>query len=297
MSSALSKWIGVVALSAVTAIVGMLATIDQAQAATTGIRNTRHNLGTGGVAGNNQFSGTEEICVFCHTPHGAASGAGNPPLWNKALPSSTYQVYNTSVSSTIDGATAVDGVSGSAVGSVSIACLSCHDGTQAMNNFINQPGSGGFVPGGALMAGTWTAGTGPTPVDVVTGRLGSGVANLGTDLRNDHPIGIQYCGGGINGADGTGSCRDGDFVTPSNTVIAGTRVFWVETGGNSTRNKSDMILYNRDFGAGAAPAGIGPSVECASCHDPHVENVGGSNPTFLRVSNAQSAVCLSCHVK
>lgn len=301
MRSVLNRWIGIVAVSGA-AIVGTLATLDQADAAATvtGIRNTRHNLGTGGPTGNNSFDGTAEVCVFCHTPHGAATGAGNPPLWNKALPTGPYQVYNTSVSSTIDGATATDGVGSGAIGSVSIACLSCHDGTQAMNNFINQPGSGGYNAGGATMTGIWTAGTGPTPVDPATGRLANGatnIANLGTDLRNDHPIGIQYCGGGINGGDGTGTCRDSDFNTPSSTTIAGTRVFWVETGGNGTRNKTDMILYNRDFGASAAPSGTGPSVECASCHDPHVENVGNSNPTFLRISNAQSAVCLACHVK
>lgn len=278
------------------AVVGTLATVDQAEAAAavTGIRNTRHNLGTGSpVTGANTFDGTQEVCVFCHTPHGAATGAGNPPLWNKALPAGPYQVYNTSVSSTIDGATATDGVGGGAIGSVSIACLSCHDGTQAMNNFINQPGSGGYNAAGANMAGTWTAGN-QTPV-LATGLMGAGIANLGTDLRNDHPIGIQYCGGGINGTSGAGSCNDTDFVAPSNTVIGGaTRVFWVETvaSGNSVRNKNDMILYNRDFGGTS-----GPSVECASCHDPHVENVAGSNPTFLRISNAQSAVCLACHVK
>jgi predicted CXXCH cytochrome family protein len=180
------------------------------------------------------------------------------------------------------------------IGSVSIACLSCHDGTQAMNNMINQPGTGGYNAAGANMAGTWTVGTTATStVDTLTGRLLNGIANLGSDLRNDHPIGIQYCGGGFNTGSGTGTCGDRDFVAPISQVIGGTRVFWVETGGNTTRNKSDMILYNRSFG-GANPE---PSVECASCHDPHVENVAGSNPTFLRVANTASQVCLSCHVK
>ncbi len=217
MKSVLNRWMSILALSA--AVVGTLATLDQADAA--GIVNTRHNLGAGGpnAGSNNTFDGTAEICVFCHTPHGAATGAGNPPLWNKALPTGPYEVYNTSVSSTIDGSTATDGVGGGAIGSVSIACLSCHDGTQAMNNFINQPGSGGYVAGGALMAGSWSAGTGPTPVvpgnGAGAGRLGTGIANLGTNLKNDHPIGIQYCGGGIDGASGTGTCRDTEFLPPA----------------------------------------------------------------------------------
>jgi predicted CXXCH cytochrome family protein len=283
------------ALGGAAVLLGALAPLDEA-AAQTGIRNTRHNLGTGGLSGANQFSGTDEVCVFCHTPHGS-NATVSAPMWNKATPPATaYQVYSTSTSSTIDGALATDGPgsgAAAAIGSVSIACLSCHDGTQAMNSMINQPGSGGYNAAGANMAGTWTAGTGPTPVDTGTGRLGAGIANLDVNLRNDHPIGIQYCGGGFTTAASAGTCGDGDFVPPIATVIAGTRVFWVETGANTTRNKSDMILYNRSFG-GANPE---PSVECATCHDPHVENVAGSNPTFLRRANTQSAVCLSCHVK
>lgn len=262
-----------------------------AEAQVTGIRNTRHNLGTGAPAGNNTFSGTDEVCVFCHTPHGSATGAANPPLWNKSLPAGPYTTYS---STTMEAAGAVDGVSGSpSIGSVSIACLSCHDGSAAMNSVINAPGSGLTNP--TFSAGVWTAGTGPTPVVTGTGRLGTGVANLTTDLSNDHPIGIQYCGGGINGSTGTGTCADSDFRTPLTMTLNGgsTRVFWVETGGNTTRNKTDMVLYNRDFGTTASPAGVGPSVECASCHDPHSD----ANPTFLRVANAQSAVCLACHVK
>jgi predicted CXXCH cytochrome family protein len=264
--------------------------IAEAQAVT-GIRNTRHNLGTGAPAGNNTFSGTDEVCVFCHTPHGAATGAANPPLWNKSLPAGPYTIYS---STTMDAAGATDGVAGSpSVGSVSIACLSCHDGSAAMNSVINAPGSGLTNP--TFTAGVWTAGTGPTPVVPGTGMLGAGIGNLGTDLSNDHPIGIQYCGGGIDGATGTGTCADSDFTAVSTATVnsGSTRVFWVETGANTTRNKTDLVLYNRDFGTGASPAGVGPSVECASCHDPHSD----ANPTFLRVSNAQSAVCLACHVK
>lgn len=261
--------------------------------AAAGIANTKHNLVSSNAA-NNRFaptSGTAEICVFCHTPHAAAL-PGTPgavaPLWNKALPSSaSYTLYDTSVSSTLDGESI-------AVGSVSIACLSCHDGSAAMNNMINAPGSGNFNSGGAIFAGTWTAGTGTaSPVDPATGRLAArtattGVGNLGVDLRDDHPIGIQYCGGGPTVATPATACRDSDFVAPSNTTISGNIVFWVDTGG-AGRQKTDMILYNRPF----ATAGNGPSVECASCHDPHSD----TNATFLRISNAASAVCLACHVK
>lgn len=252
------------------------------QGAIAGVANTKHNLGSTGP-GSNKFSGTAEVCVFCHTPHGSDTSAA-VPLWNRTLAApGSYTTYDSLGTSSLDGATAP-------VGSVSIACLSCHDGTQAMNVVLNAPGSG--AAGDATWAaGTWTGSGQLNAVGLIT--------NLGQDLRNDHPIGIQYAGGGITaptkaGAS-TGSGKDPDFVAPVNDVAGGTRVWWVDTAGGTAnaREKTDMLLYTRnDVGATYQPF-----VECASCHDPHVENVGNANPTFLRISNAGSAVCLACHVK
>ena len=265
-----------------------------------GIADTKHNLGSGpGPAGRNQVSDTAEICVFCHTPHGADTAAP-APLWNKRLGAAgapagggTYTTYDTLQTPSLDGTVAP-------VGSISMACLSCHDGTQAMDNIINAPGSGGFDTTGGGNDGrnfTWTGST----VNAA-GRLSSGVALLGTDLSNDHPIGIQYCGGGLSGASTTvsGTCKDGDFRAPETQVINSNQVFWVDTGG-AGKQRTDLPLYVRND----ASSSLGPLVECASCHDPHVSN-GQAGPagtgqtsgeTFLRVSNASSAVCTACHVK
>jgi predicted CXXCH cytochrome family protein len=260
--------------------------IGVSQQAVAGIANTKHNLGSTGTAGNNKVSDTGEICVFCHTPH-AADTTAPAPLWNKNLSAMTgYTTYSTASSSTIDGEVL-------AVGSVSIACLSCHDGSQAMDNIINAPGSGQYdtTGGGANgRAYTWSGSTVNT-----TGQMqNTSVAMLGKDLSNDHPIGIQYCGGGQTSAAPTGACTDADFKGPGaglqSATINGSLVWWVDStsGTVGSRDKTDMILYSRAF-----TGGTGPSVECASCHDPHTE----ANPTFLRVSNVGSGVCLSCHVK
>ncbi len=222
-----------------------------------GIDGSDHDLATG-VADNN------EICVYCHTPHGANLTV-EAPLWNKPANTTTYTTYD---STTVDGDVL-------AVGSVSLACLTCHDGTQAMDTVINAPGSGGFVPLGA-------------PIGTL-GTMTPGIANLGTDLTNDHPIGIQY--GGFD--PGTGQI-DPDFVNSTNGLQVATinlqQRWWVDTEAapNNIREKSDMILYTRDNGGSDQPF-----VECASCHDPHNNATG----TFLRVSNDNSDVCLACHVK
>ena len=269
-----SGWAGLL-LPLLVLVLGMAA----GPQALAGITSTKHNLSTGGSGSNHLTAGTAEICVFCHTPHGAAAaGAAKPPLWNKNLPAAgTYTTYSSATSSTIDGTVSL-------ANSVSLACLSCHDGSQAMDNMINAPGSGGYNAGGASPAGyTWTgASTMPNTT----------VAMLGTDLSNDHPVAIQFCGGGLSGAAAvvSGTCADADFKDGSNDVktkqVGSTQLFWVETGANATRDKTDLPLYNNS-------GNTGPSVECASCHDPH----SSTNATFLRIANTGSAVCLTCHVK
>lgn len=269
------------------ALASLALVASAASAALTGISNTKHNLTSTGTGPNKQTS-TEQICVFCHTPH-AANTSVEAPLWNKGLPSASgYTTYSTANSSTIDGEVL-------GVGSVSAACLSCHDGTQAMDNLVNAPGSGNYNSGGANQAYVWTAG------GEMIGAAGNSIANLGQNLRNDHPIGIQYCGGGITGTGTTvnGTCRDTDFTSSTGGLktktINSAQVFWIDTSTvDNVRSKSDIILYTRDFSGGSVK---GPSVECASCHDPHVEPKGTDGISFMRVTTSGSKICLACHTK
>lgn len=254
------------------------------------ITGSKHDLSSTGAF--NKFtptSGNSEICVFCHTPHGADTGAP-APLWNRTLHTTlTYQTYAALATSTLDGATA-------AVGSVSLACLSCHDGTQAMNEVINAPGSG---TGTGTWAGTWTAGSAAGAANTLA--YGT-IVNLGTDLRNDHPVGIQYGGGRSGGYAAltdyaANTTTDADFMGIK--VVTGKALWYVETNPTPGRQKEDLPLYTRneavDYLGNAIPlAGTNqPFVECATCHDPH----NTTNGTFLRYSNANSTLCLACHDK
>ena len=264
-------------LGGIAAVVAMMLSAPAAAQ----IANSKHNLGsTGNAVTNSSFSGTAEICVFCHTPHGANTAVA-APLWNKTVPTTTYSTYSTGNSSSIDGDVA-------SVGSVSLACLSCHDGSLAIATMINQPGSGGYNAGGAVLAGTWTSGSGN--VDTASGMMAANaITNLGSNLVNDHPIGIGYCGASTAPAAATLACGDADFNAPSTTVINTTRIWFVEGAvgaGDNVRQKTDLALYTRSGDAM-------PRVECASCHDPH----STANGTFLRRTNTGSALCLTCHVK
>ena len=268
--------------------------------ASAGIAESVHNLGITGTGPSanggtrNQFSGTAEICVFCHTPHGGNSAAAIP-LWNRnfnAAGASAYSTYDQLGTSTFDAQMAD-------VGSVSIGCLSCHDGTIAIDNMINEPGSGADNPSFSL--GTWTGDDVKSSTD---GSLASGIVqNLGTDLTNDHPIGMQYAGGGISASRPSlpqGETNDPDFAEVNYKIKDGRFLWWVDrdwrTGGDAERTKRDVVLYTRDGSNGyAGQSEQEPFVECASCHDPH----STENPTFLRISNTEtpSGLCLTCHVK
>ncbi len=225
-----------------------------------GIDATVHDLTGGGIS---------ETCVFCHTPHAANTNV-EAPLWNKPASSASYTLYD---STTIDGTVL-------AVGSVSVACLSCHDGTQSTDVVINAPGSRGVDINGVALRGGNRFLDDPSKPDF-----------LGTDLTDDHPIGIQYGGFVVNG-----SKIDPDFVGIgeglSTSNINGQLRWWVDTGATGgspgVRDKTDMVLYSRDNGGA-----VQPFVECATCHDPHTDQ----DETFLRIANTGSQVCVTCHVK
>ncbi len=251
-------------------ITGVLGVTFASPSAAQDISTTKHNLGSSGTGANNTAT-TGEICVFCHTPHGSDTSAA-VPLWNRTLSlPGAYTTYDNLGTVSLDAEILP-------VGSVSLACLSCHDGTQAMDAMINEPGSG-FNSIGSF---DWT---GSTNMNTVTGKL-TGDAALGVDLQNDHPVGVQFAG------IATGvftTAIDGDFNSASR--VGTTDRWYVETGGVTGKDKTDLMLYTRDNSAGGGGAAE-PFVECATCHDPH-----SNNAVFLRISNSGSGVCLACHNK
>jgi predicted CXXCH cytochrome family protein len=253
--------------------------------ASAAVLGTKHDLSAG--SGNNAFTAataagtpataSDQVCVFCHTPHAAASAANQIiPLWNRTTTASAFTLYQDNGAGTLDGAVA-DG----AIGGVSLACLSCHDGSIALASVLNTPGSGGNADT------DWAAGTWSNAGSLITaGKLDStGVAGLGSDLTNDHPVGIQYAGGGLTITTGSiaGTAKDGAFIAP--TIGATSTQAWVGAIGTG------IPLFTNELVAGN---GINePFVECASCHNPH----GTTNDMFLRAAATNSTICTSCHVK
>ena len=185
--------------------------------------NTAHNFSTSGWTGG-------EICIACHTPHNANASVTEAPLWNHNLSAvASYTLYD---SPTLDATTAQPT-------GTSKLCLSCHDGTVALDN----------SDGGQTMTGPSTVGS--------------------DGLSNDHPISFDYTS--------TLATTDGALHNPATTNV---------TIGSGTDTKSGTI---------ADVMLIGGQVQCATCHDVHNKFTDGAS--LLRVSNAGSGLCLTCHNK
>ena len=158
------------------------------------IRATKHNLSVTSI-GNVKAVSQDQVCVYCHTPHGATQQSG-APLWNRSLsPSATYDMYD---SLSID-ATNVS----SAPGGASKLCLSCHDGTIAIGT-VNV--ADGVLNPTIAFTGVQPDGTMPVGSGVLTGST----RRLGSNLKNDHPISFTY--------DQQLSQDDGELRDPSNAA-------------------------------------------------------------------------------
>jgi predicted CXXCH cytochrome family protein len=172
---------------------------------------------------------TVEICNVCHTPH--ANIDNSPaPLWNHEVSTAVYTLYS---SSTMDVPVEQPGP-----GSPSRLCLSCHDGTISIDSFGGNPG---------------------TPDNRLTG-----IASKGTDLSNDHPIGIQW-------------------------------IHQTQGNGTSTTCMNCHDIHNITAPPGKELKFFSGRVECPSCHDVHNSQV--MDVKLLRKPLAGSELCLHCHPK
>ena len=147
----------------------LLATSALAQqrfAPTGKVVNSRHDLSVNSTGSTYTATTQSQVCVFCHTPHNANPAS---PLWNHKLSSGvTYTLYT---SSTL-GATMAQ----PAAGDNTKLCLSCHDGTVALGNTVND--------GTIIMKNSVTT----LPANAGSTYSPPRSTNLGTTLADDHPV-------------------------------------------------------------------------------------------------------------
>jgi hypothetical protein len=225
---------------------------------------------------------TLQVCVFCHTPHGANTavqastywnsagyqnigGTDSFLLWNRDIQNSpSYETYqNTTMQSNPQ-----------EVRVHSLLCMSCHDGVSAINVLTNLPNERASYWGTDPYAGPPAGG-----LTVIAGGVkmsdGLGGTNIGdrtagadpADLSNDHPISFDYTAALAS--------SDGELVTPDPNgyvTVPELRLFYSANTGQLT------------------------SLECSTCHDVHQYETNFLKP-FLVMSNQNSAMCRSCHIK
>lgn len=236
-----------------------------------GINGTVHDLGTAHDGMNYVASPADSlnrICIFCHAPHntyrltaandtsGLASGGAGPiapddafnylPLWNHTLQTNiNYAMYDNGPGAPQSGPKASQAIlNGMTPGSTSLLCLSCHDGSTAVNSYGNAAQRTGSMSTGSTLIST------------------SYVIGQGRYLGNHHPIGFDY--DAVQAADV--EIRDASvaMLTPTDFVrdhLYGAGNTLMECGSchdvHNTGNTGEALLWRSDQN----------SELCLTCHD------------------------------
>jgi hypothetical protein len=195
------------------------------------------------------------VCSVCHQAH-KTDPAQIVPLWAHATSAGPFTMYN---SPTFLGYT-------NRLSGPSLACLSCHDGSVAINQLISG------VMGGDPQYLT--------------------AFNVGPNLHATHPVSFTY--------DATLATQDGQLENPTTYRIGDPKsMLTVNTApvpptwqGVSLTGKTvdQVMLFNH-------------KVECISCHDVH--KLKGNSPSNRQllilvgsdVSGRDDLLCRTCHIK
>ncbi|HEX8986980.1 MAG TPA: hypothetical protein VF816_03390 [Rhodocyclaceae bacterium] len=173
------------------------------------------------------------ICVGCHAPHKTDTTITNAPLWNHASSTASYTLYSSPTMNATVGQP----------GGGSKLCLSCHDGTVAVNSF-------GGVTGSTMI---------------------SNANNLGTNLKGSHPFGFIYNTALAN--------ADGSLFDPATKTVTIGSGSQTKTGtinavllyGGSLECDSCHDVHNTFTvgGAGTGLVKVDPSGSriCLACHN------------------------------
>lgn len=228
--------------------------------------DNRHNMSKnakGPIRSAPNEDGTDQICIFCHTPHSAAPEG---PLWSRPDPATTtFDLYGGA-----SGELAIKGnVSGRENPGVtaltqytnadpstypsgaSRLCLSCHDGVTAVN---------------VLRDGTTIAMVGEVTMP----------AQTTIDLSTAHPISFVY---------------SDEVVTSVINVALGTVAV-----------PEPYVMPSHFDSRVDTPLDRASRMQCTTCHDPHIDRSldNGSLPPFWRqtstvVDDPVTDVCNNCH--
>lgn len=253
----------------------------------TGVSGSLHDMNTQtGTVERDQY---QRVCVFCHTPHNATVGDATAPipLWGRgtAAAADVYTGYTWAYWENVESLGTPDG-SGGYFAAISDPlqgptrlCLSCHDGTVAVDSHI----SNGALTGKKFLSGVRAIGH-------------------GKDLTSTHPVGFKYSDALKRNIAASGSIAGRSEIALKSDRFA-TNVTANESGYTTVERNGiktiGQVLYGGDI------------FTCASCHEVHNKDnsdqnlevstsgeAGSAKPNyFLYAAEKDSAICLSCHIK
>ena len=255
----MKKFAAVLAAVALTA--GSATAVFAGAAAGSGIYQSAHDINFK-VAGVRDVQ--DRLCAFCHTPHHAytatdpapvgpvLAASGYAPLWSHGVSTANYTPYASATFDTLGGLTmANDPLIGP-----SRLCMSCHDGTVALDTYYGQTGSH-FISNGA---NTYF---GAQPL-------------IELDGVKTHPIGFDFTavdtGGAQNDTHLWPNLATSAYLGNTNPVTVGERLFASTYFTCSTCHDVHNKLNQT---AGSIPA--------------------GTQHYFLLGGQTNSAICISCH--
>ena len=242
---------------------------------------SKHNLSVSS-SGSVHATIESDVCIFCHTPHGASATDG--PLWNHQMSAATYTPFN---SPTL---TALNVTIGQPNGS-SRLCLSCHDGTVAL-------GLVGSRPGGIAM--------------------NTATLPLHTDLTADHPVSFLYnsalataasaypAAGGlvdpeISGAlppevalDKSGQMQCTTCHDPHNNQYGNFLV--MDNNDPANPSKLCVTCHKLSNWSGSAHAVSSKLLPVALANQITPKNSGAQGKVTVSVTTVAHGACASCHV-
>lgn len=247
------------AAACLSALVAASASIAYAGAvAGSGIYESPHDI-------RNKLSLTEtqdRLCAYCHTPHHALDSSDGP-LWSHAVSTENPAAY-TSPSFNDKGIAINDPYLGD-----TRLCMSCHDGTVAVDSYYGNTGSNYL-----------TNGTSP----VFTNQ-----PMLGTNMSQTHPIGFLFSEALTKSPNlNSGLTTSSPYLGNANTnVTVGSRLFGGTSGYMTCRTCHD-VHNQKNQTANSIKSGtphfflLGGQLNsglCITCH-----NQAGDNATGVPVS-------------
>lgn len=245
-----------------------------------GANNNPHNLSSLSSNSVRAMDGeTTEICVFCHTPHGATP---QTPLWSRPDPvrMGSFTTYNSTILDA-SGVFAIAGIAESQYGvnlppgeeypnGATKLCLSCHDGVTSI----------GVLANGQSIAMTSDTITSPTmywdPLNPGAGTL----LSPGMDFSKSHPVSFVY---------------DAVVVPQINALKTDLG------GGDEYKLPAAASRIKLESRAGKT------WMQCTSCHEPHKDTrdnpVGYPYPFWRNAGIVPgdpgadyAAACAACHI-